>query len=277
MSTSALPYRNEVAAILQRLQWRLVDVQVESADARNFLNPVAQFQSEAGDGASTSQLRVKNAVIGAYCPLLHAACGQAGTAQQRQAFTELHRWCYQRIRQRVYDDQDAQDVTQEVLIAVYQNLWKVTEPRGFLAWVGIIVRNQLFSYYDRTHRYIEHNQPFPGDVADDEALDERFIVPSVAERMLLRELSGEEARLVSMLEECMPKKAQLQKQVFVAIVFDELSAGQVAEAMGITANYVYLLFHRAKKTIIKCCPKIMKELSESVPPSARIPYGDSPC
>lgn len=259
--------------ILTNRDWGLID-QADRLAWQELMNDVAASIGQSDDATSVDQERLDRAVIGAYCPILHAACSDEGSLHQRRAFEELWHWVYPRVRQRVDTDQDAEDVAQQVMLKVYQNLHQVTDPRGFLAWVNKITFRTLADHYRRKGRR-DRVEQFIFDVeTDSEKVDELAAVSDSLEM----ELSLAEEELVRMIYECMPERKRRQTEVLVALVFEQLSVPEVADRLQTTPANVYILYHRARRDLPKHCRHLMEQLLQHLAPSQRFEHAETdPC
>lgn len=248
-------FEEAVLRVLKQRQWQLVHPDLDQDAWNAFVAQVAEYLSESEGSRSPYEKRRDRSVIGAYCIILYQACIEEGSRQQARAYEELWAWSYARIYSRVNEKQDVYDVTQEVLLGIYRNLHKIDKPRGFLAWVNAIVRNQLRTYYRKNARLTKHESGM-SDAADE--LDERDDdVSEVDELPLDCEIRTAEAELLTMLDDCMTKRAKKQKYVLIHLVFCEQSVLQIAENLRCSTRNVHLLLHRAKKNVLEHCPKVI--------------------
>lgn len=268
--TSSGSFEEAVLCVLKQRRWQLVHPDLDQAAWGAFVAQVAEYLSESEGSRSPYEKRLDRSVIGAYCIILYNACSEPGSQQQARAYEELWAWSYARIYPRVNNKQDVYDVAQEALLGIYRNHHKIDKPRGFLAWVNAIVRNQLRTYYRKNARLSRHESGM-SDAADElDKMDDQVSEPS--ELPFDCEIRNAEVELLTMLDDCMTRRAERQKYVLIHLVFCEQSALQVAEKLKCTVHNVYLLFHRAKHNVLEHCPEVIARLLILLQPSERAQY-----
>lgn len=255
----------EILAILARRDWRLAHPDRDANAWSEFTAVVQEILAEAGNRRRPDEERLNRAVIGAYCPILHAACADGGSERQRRAFEELWQWIYPRVCQRVDTAQDAEDVAQQILLKVYKNLDQVTDPRGFLAWVNKITRRTISDHY-RRQTLRSRIESTSIDAADSGDTMNELQGP---DELLEAELAEAEKELVDMIYECMPKGRRRRAEVLIALVLEERSVAKVAQKYQTTPENVHLLYFRARKDLPKYCSHLIEVLLQHLTPSQR--------
>ena len=166
------------------------------------------------------------------------------TIEQNRRISEViqqeRRRLFQFIRNRVYDEGDAEDILQDVffeLIEAYR-LMKPVEQVG--AWLYRVARNRIIDRFRKRKPEALGEGPLHAGEEDALSLEERLPSPdagpeaSYAQRVLLEEL---EAALDELPEE--------QRDVFIAHEMDGRSFKQLAEETGLSINTLLSRKHYA--------------------------------
>jgi RNA polymerase sigma-70 factor (ECF subfamily) len=138
--------------------------------------------------------------------------------------------------------QDADDILQQVAVAVVQDYDRYDKERSFIAWAIGIARNKILMY----RREKAHEQS---------ALDAEAIrtVAEVYERD-----SAEFNDMRRALHTCI-KKAKVRWQQILEMRYSRgLSATRIAEQLGMTQNAIFITLHRIRLALRDC---IMREMS----------------
>lgn len=145
------------------------------------------------------------------------------------AFTELYRRHLQRVyayhSARTGNQADAQDLTSQTFMAALENIARYRGPNTFAAWLLTIARHKLADHY-RSQR--------PTDALDDDHPDPRSFEDSTVTRLQL-------SQIADALHTLTPDRAE----ALTLRIFANLSAAEVANAMGKTEAAVKMLVHRA--------------------------------
>lgn len=143
----------------------------------------------------------------------------------------MERWkgpVYRYARRMLQNDQDAGDLTQEVLVKVLKSLDAYDPSRNFSTWVFSITRNAAIDHY-RKHR--RHGWEEPGEVVE----------PGPSP---LQEASRaqEAARLRAALDQLAP----MYREVLVLHHFEFLKYHEIAEALDLPMGTVMNRIFRAR-------------------------------
>ena len=133
------------------------------------------------------------------------------------------------------DPDDAEDVTQEVLVRVYRGLHTYREGSSFTTWLFQIVRNvglDRTRKLGRRRRLWEANGPSSGEGTDD----------GVEEALLREELSG-------IVRSFMSSLAQRQRQALDLVDMQGHSPAEAAEMLGLDPATVRTHLHRARRRL----------------------------
>lgn len=111
---------------------------------------------------------------------------------------------------------DAQDITQEVMIKIYEHIQKLREPLCYHSWLAKIVTNTFNNYYRRNSRYV--------------SLPEELDVKEVREYMLPDTCVSVLEQQRRIKEAIDPLKEKLQ-EVLILFYLKEMSEREIAETI----------------------------------------------
>jgi RNA polymerase sigma factor (sigma-70 family) len=254
--TISLPFSPDaVRRLLAGRDWRLLD-EVTTTEWEAFLADVAALLAIP----NPKDASLNRAVTAAYGRVLYTACMADGTRRQGRAFTELGTWVYAWIHRRVADENDARDLTQEVLLTVFQERHQVDRPFGFLAWVIVIAHNRVRAYYrDQKKR--------PPDGTDDDRPSE-FSIESPLPTI---EVEAAEAELLTLVERCLERQAHTQRLIFIELLLRRRSFGEIAAMYNIKVKTLHRAWERLQARLRQCRP-LIAHLMAHLPPSRRAAY-----
>lgn len=160
-------------------------------------------------------------------------CSASGFLDTRWAFDELmasyRPWVLHRCRFHLGSEEDAQDVTQQVLVRVYSHMEQLKEITQFKAWLRVIVSNCCNRFLQQRARYVLGEEV-------ETVLDKRE--PLVNDDLL----QLERREIVS---EVLTKLPDLARQVLVLRFFEDLSLAQIAESLRVTLSAAKARLYRA--------------------------------
>ncbi len=259
---------------LTRRDWRLVHPDDDPTAWADFVAAVQRILAEAGNRRLSEAERLDRAVVAAYCPVLYAACCDHDSDRQERAFAELWTWVYRRVYWRIGEAEDAKDVTQQVVLKVYQKLDKVREPRGFLGFVNVITFRELAEYFRRREQrqQVEHGPPHKPDDGGKDQDDQEDMTAD--DPLLAVELAAAEAELAALLRTCLTstRGGRFWAEVLIRRVLLQQSVSEVATDLNIPPGRVSLELNRAKQELWKRCAEVIDRLMEHLAPSQRVTY-----
>lgn len=139
------------------------------------------------------------------------------------------------------NEQDAQDATQDVLIAMLTGIDKLREPAAFWGWVNGITANRCRHLLSAPHKEWQIPEDGEGNSMLDslEDLDEQYI-PDKA-------LDNEETRrmILGLVDDLPPE----QRMGILFYYYDEMSVKQIAQAMDTSEGTVKSRLNYARKAI----------------------------
>ena len=192
--------------------------------------PPEKFDTSADSGKATLSELAEYAVYGGREELV-ALCETIS----RDVLFRVMRW--------VSNYQDAEDISQIVLLRVCENIYKLKKPSAIRSWLNSIIKNEINRHYRNNSKIantvsIDEYYDFPGT----EALVE-VDVESLPSEYVLRE---EERRLVMSLVDKLPKR---QLEATLLHYFDGMSITEVAEVMNVTQPAVSRYLALAKDKV----------------------------
>ncbi len=161
------------------------------------------------------------------------------------AMEELLRAAYAQVsyqcRRFLKTAQDAEDMTQEILLLVYTKIGTLHEPAAFWGWLGRMTANRCKNALTRTHTDLPILEDEDGNSALDAMEDgDRQAVPEEAFD------NAETARMIGGIVDALP---DAQRDCILLYYYDEMSVKEIAEAVGASENTVKSRLSYARKTI----------------------------
>jgi len=188
----------------------------------------------------------------AVTPLVRKA--QAGDQQAlsdvlRRSYQQIHRWAISLTG----DPDDADDVTQNVLILLHRRIGQYRERSQFTTWLYRVTRNAAGDHFRRSHRRERAVQRSAEEAGD----------ASYQRGTQLDELHASDvADLVRTLFADLPDR---QREVFDLVDLQDWSPVEVSQALNMKPVTVRAHLHRARrairKRILERYPELMEELS----------------
>jgi RNA polymerase sigma-70 factor (ECF subfamily) len=142
------------------------------------------------------------------------------------------------VKQIISNPNDAEDVSQEIVLLMYKNIGKLNSPYAFSSWLHRIVINCSYRY----------NEKKSGKAIATDMQDELFEIPdsdadsNPSAALDKRNLREEIMRAVAKL----PEK---QRLTLVMYYYDEMSQSAIGEALGVSDNTVSTNLLKAKKNL----------------------------
>jgi len=148
--------------------------------------------------------------------------------------SNYHQRIYWQIRRMVLIHEDADDVTQNVFIKIYQNLETFKNESKISTWIFRITYNETVNFMNK--RAKENSISFDDyskNVADALDSDEYY--------------SGDEINLK--LQKAIAKLPEKQRVVFIMKYYDELKYEQISEVLGTSVGALKASYHHAVSKI----------------------------
>jgi RNA polymerase sigma-70 factor (ECF subfamily) len=146
---------------------------------------------------------------------------------------ELYALTYRHLRGRGASHADAEEITQEVLMAAYINIEGI-DPDKLSAWARAAARNKLIDLYRRPNRTVP--------------LDRAFAVEAAGESPEAAALRADESsRLRNVIAHLPPRDAHLLEQYY----FDESPLSCIASGHGMSMTAAKVALFRARRRLKK--------------------------
>jgi RNA polymerase sigma-70 factor (ECF subfamily) len=133
----------------------------------------------------------------------------------------------------------AEDLTQDTLVAAYQNLATIGDTGRLESWLLSIARNKLMSHLRQFYR--------SGGAAD--------IVTSRIEYELIAEtdrLDGQSSEMIARLRECVDRHADDEQAILRSRYFNNEPVQDIAKRLGTTAGALSVHLHRLRRQLRAC-------------------------
>lgn len=144
-------------------------------------------------------------------------------------------------RKMLGNEQDAEDMTQEVLVTIYTKLDTLQEPAAFHKWANQITTSRCINALNRTHVEYQFAEDEEGHSILDtlEELDEQMIPDKAIDN----------AETVRMIEEIVDGLPDVQRAATLMFYYNEMSVKEIAQAMRVSENTVKSRLNYARKAI----------------------------
>jgi RNA polymerase sigma-70 factor (ECF subfamily) len=181
---------------------------------------------------------------------------QRAQAGDQQALGDLLRRCYQQIHRWALtltgDRDDADDVTQDVLIRVHRHLRQYRQRSSFTTWLYRVTRNSAGDFRRRQVR--RERTVRRSNEADGDALQGRS---------QLDELHG--TQVADLIRSLFMELPERQREVFDLVDLQDWSPVEVSQALNMKPVTVRAHLHRARRAIrrriVERHPELMEERS----------------
>lgn len=162
---------------------------------------------------------------------------QAAEALLQAAYTPVSFQC----RKMLKNQQDAEDVTQEVLLALYTKLDTLQEPAAFWGWMNRITTTRCMNALSRNHVDLQILEDEEGhSMLDDIENTDQQLVPDAA---------IDNAETTRIFEEMVGALPEAQRMCVLMFYYDEMSVKEIAEVMETSENTVKSRLNYARKAI----------------------------
>ena len=168
-----------------------------------------------------------------------AQAGDAGAMERILA--DVQDMVYYNCLRMLRDEQRAQDAAQEVLIAVYTKLGKLSDPTAYVGWVKRITANLCKNRLSKANRefLLAENEEGEDPFAAFEDTDEQR-VPDKA-------LDNDETR--RMINDIVDELPDEQRMCVMLYYYDEMKTREIAQALNVSEGTIKSRLNYARKTI----------------------------
>lgn len=163
----------------------------------------------------------------------------------QEAMEQVLRWSHTSVsykcRKILKNPQDAEDMTQEVLLQVYAKLGTLENPDAFPGWLKTLTDRRCFNALRGRHVELQPAEDEDGhSILDDlEELDEQQIPDKALDN----------AETTRMIEELVSELPEAQRLCVLMYYYDELSVKEIAEITEVSENTVKSRLNYARKAI----------------------------
>ncbi len=167
---------------------------------------------------------------------------QAGdSAAIEQLLTYAHTPVSYQCRKFMATPEDAEDLTQEVLLVIYEKLNTLTQPAAFHGWVKRIAATRCMNALNRTHVELSFAEDEDGNSFVDtiEEQDTQKIPDAAID-------NAETSRMVVELIDALPEAQRICTYLYY---YDELSIQEIAKLTAVSENTVKSRLNYARKAI----------------------------
>lgn len=176
---------------------------------------------------------------------------------------ELRRQMVRYAALRLRDPALAEDVVQATLVAALEGAATFSGTSSLKTWVLAILKDKITDCMRQRKRQLRITHP-AGNAPVDEALSP-FVDDEGAPHTdaLTATWGNPEAALrqkqfQEILEGCLEKLPDLQRKAFLLREFAELESTEISDTLGISANNLHVVLHRARRQLSAClenrCP-----------------------
>ena len=167
---------------------------------------------------------------------------QSGDLQAMEKLLEAaHTSVSYQCRKMMQRQEDAEDLTQEVLLAVYQKIDTLKEAKAFWSWLNRITATHCMNALSRNHVDLQFAEDEDGhSVVDDlEVLDEHSIPDKALD-------NAETARMIDEIVSGLPEAQRMSTLLYY---YNEMSVKEIAQIMNVPENTVKSRLNLARKAI----------------------------
>lgn len=157
---------------------------------------------------------------------------------------------------RVSDSDQAKDLVQDTLIAALSAQTRFGGNSSERTWLTGILKYKILDYYRKKGREIPESQLAPD--SDDSGGFQNHLhqnpKPIRWDERADTILSNQQ--LGSVLSECVEKLPKHIQQIFIMREIDHIDSEEVCNILDITSTKLYVVMHRARKTLKDCVQKV---------------------
>ena len=167
---------------------------------------------------------------------------QSGDLEAMEKLLEVaHTSVSYQCRKMMPRQEDAEDLTQEVLLAVYQKIDTLKEAKAFWSWLNRITATHCMNALSRNHVDLQFAEDEDGhSVVDDlEVLDEHSIPDKALD-------NAETARMIDEIVSGLPEAQRMSTLLYY---YNEMSVKEIAQIMNVPENTVKSRLNLARKAI----------------------------
>jgi RNA polymerase sigma-70 factor, ECF subfamily len=140
------------------------------------------------------------------------------------------------VRSMIFSLHDAEDVIQEVAVAVAENFDQFDQTKELMPWVMGIARHKVVDHIRSKGR---RRQGF--DDPTMQHISEAF-----------ESIASESDNMKEALDDCMRQLKNRPRHVLELRYLREMGISDIAERMGLSSNAIYVMLHRIRTALAQC-------------------------
>lgn len=162
----------------------------------------------------------------------------------QQTYNEHKKMVYNLALQYVGNIEDAEEITQDVFVKVYENLNRFRNEANIRTWIYRITINQSLDFLKAKKR---QKRAFLSTILRIDDTEKQLDIPNFNHPGI--ELEQKET--LAFIFNCLNRLPENQKTVIILLKIESLSQQETANIMKVTTKAVESLFQRAKKNLEK--------------------------
>lgn len=144
-------------------------------------------------------------------------------------------------RKMMKNEQDAEDITQDVLITLFEKINTLADPSAFRKWITTIASNRCLNALGNPHKEYQIPEDEDGNSMLDtiETLDDQIVPDKALD-------NAETCRMINEVVQSLPEAQRICTLMFY---FNEMSVKEIAESLSVPENTVKSRLNYARKAI----------------------------
>lgn len=165
----------------------------------------------------------------------------------------LFRFCLFRVQ----DEDLARDLLQETLLAALKSRSAFSGASSERTWLVSILKRKIADHFRQKYRHswqrLADGSGTDSDFSDEGPAPGHWAAEAVpGDPDLLPDEQTERAERIRFLQECIGQLNMPMQELIRMREFDDLPTADICLALGITDNHLWVLLHRARKSLRKC-------------------------
>lgn len=153
-------------------------------------------------------------------------------------YFNTYKYVYNRARYMLNDEQEAQDLTQDVFVALYKGINELKDENALYGWLKTVVFRQGL-------KFIEKNKK-----AEVTSEDQEFLFDTLPDENVHIENSYGKGEDVKAIKRCIDKLSEDQRLVVLAYYYDNMGVREIADVLGISEGTVKSRLYLARKHLM---------------------------
>jgi len=184
--------------------------------------------------------------------LLHRASDQADEEAWGEFVLYYKTFIFMLLRNLNVSLEDCEDLTQNILVRIWKKLESYDSERAkFRTWLSVIIRNEVFTHYDRKKRRHDKHDRFR------ESLPDNFPPSGEFDQIFEREWA---IYIVNKAMQCVKKSFHGNAVEVFELTLDGMSVQEICRKLEIKEFTVYALRSRVKKRLTDEIARLRSEL-----------------